>query len=525
MDASQERLDALFPAPAPAPKGSSVTPTRLVGPDADSVDALVEVLQKNHKNLHIFFNDRHFHNHSTHHMLAIYALGAGPKLIKAAYASHEAYQRPAVSAPSPITKENWKEHLGDEAYYQSYLTFFSDLLLKDGPSAVFQQYVFSKDANFVPANGKSERPNMYNRLLGGLVHPMIHAGYGAEFGQMGMWAEGLSEACVEQPQPTALIPDSFFEELFASTPSIVSRLASIALSSSDKPRTQGKSTHALSILGRVASDPQFSPAAIGLTPESGFGGLAQVVKAVGPVLHKFLEEWTVGSTQAELDEKISELMWMNTVVYAVGGFGARKYASNQSKEFNSDFLLMHLVTSVLFVPSLASYLPHATAAFFVRTYFITSLALYIMRGRPALPVAEFFATTTSKPAPRGPQPTPSTEVFTRGLDTPESKANWLAGGAHTITTPNPWLPLIQSTMVHPDEHLCKLQRALMHFATLFGTVRKGAFARVAEGLEGAEELDGTLFVRAAGLTANRLGWVREGEAHQQWDFSGFIHAV
>ena len=50
--------------------------------------------------------------------------------------------------------------------------------------------LFSKDANTVPgASGK--QPGMLSRYLGGLLHPMIHAGYGAEFGQYGMWAEGM----------------------------------------------------------------------------------------------------------------------------------------------------------------------------------------------------------------------------------------------------------------------------------------------------------------------------------------------
>ena len=70
------------------------------------------------------------------------------------------------------------------------MDFFTELLLEQGPNPVFQEYVFSKDANFVPAAGKTEKPSMYGRLLGGLVHPLIHIGYAAEFGQYGMWAQG-----------------------------------------------------------------------------------------------------------------------------------------------------------------------------------------------------------------------------------------------------------------------------------------------------------------------------------------------
>jgi hypothetical protein len=42
----------------------------------------------------------------------------------------------------------------------------------------------------------------------------------------------------------------------------------------------------------------------------------------------------------------------------------------------------------------------------------------------------------------------------------------------------------------------------------------------APALEGIERLDGTLFVRVAGLTFDRLGWVDEGETAGRWDLDG-----
>ncbi|KAG1857739.1 hypothetical protein DFJ58DRAFT_326381 [Suillus subalutaceus] len=40
-------------------------------------------------------------------------------------------------------------------------------------------------------------------------------------------------------------------------------------------------------------------------------------------------------------------------------------------------------------------------------------------------------------------------------------------------------------------------------------------------LDGAEELDGSMFVRAAVLTADYMGWVREGEEARMWSLKGF----
>jgi hypothetical protein len=56
---------------------------------------------------------------------------------------------------------------------------------------------------------------------------------------------------------------------------------------------------------------------------------------------------------------------------------------------------------------------------------------------------------------------------------------------------------------------------------VYGSTEKGYWKDRGNKLEGAELLDGTLFVRSAGLTATALGWMREGQKKGEWDFSGF----
>lgn len=184
---------------------------------------------------------------------------------------------------------------------------------------------------------------------------------------------------------------------------------------------------------------------------------------------------------------------------------------------------MHLVTSAIFLPSFLSHLSYPSGVLLLRTYFLISLALYIARGRPALPIAEFYNSVTSTPQPPGPHPKPAEKTYkedrSAGYDTEGSQKVWL--DVSDQITPNPWLPIVQTTLVHPNEHLCKLQRSLLHFANIFGETAPGEFGSVRE-LEGAEFLDGTLFIRAAGLTANRLGWMREGQAERRWDMDGFF---
>ena len=76
-------------------------------------------------------------------------------------------------------------------YYQAYVAFFTRLLLEERKpvQAVLEAYVFARDAN-VGAHGA--RPLMASRFCGGFLHPLIHVGYGAEFGLPGMLVEGTS---------------------------------------------------------------------------------------------------------------------------------------------------------------------------------------------------------------------------------------------------------------------------------------------------------------------------------------------
>ena len=118
-------LDKLFP----SPRLSLVAP--FPGATVEATKTLVALLKENHNKWHIFFNDSGeypctytagdfppirippgFHNHLAHHLLAVYALGATPEVLQAAYDEHASYQAPRKSCPNAITPDTWKQHLG-----------------------------------------------------------------------------------------------------------------------------------------------------------------------------------------------------------------------------------------------------------------------------------------------------------------------------------------------------------------------------------------------------------------------------
>ncbi|EJF60831.1 hypothetical protein DICSQDRAFT_61817 [Dichomitus squalens LYAD-421 SS1] len=518
--ADEAALKRLFPIPAQAP--SFQAPARFPGSSPEAVVALQRTLKDNHVKWHIFFNTQRFHNHASHQLLAIYQLGANGSLIEAAYKEHTKYQRKQFDSPGPITTENFHEHLGKEEYYRAYLQFFSKVLSEKGAAATLEEYIFSPKANIDPPKSGQSPMEMTNRLFSGLLHPLIHTGYGAEFGLPGMFAEGLAETAVHRTTAATLTPRTLWKYAEAVGSDVgnatVSRITSLlpslvldqfrsAVLPTQTRRTS--SVHALSLVSRILKDDYYSYKTIALPPPKNSEedtSLERVLHLRGEALAELMKDWTVDGTNAQdVANKIEELFWTNTTIFGVGGFWGRKKTKNG--KFNGDFFLMHLVTSVLFLPSLAAYLSPTSVNILLRTYLLNTLALYVARGRPPLPIAEFYDTVTPTPAP----PADTTTEPVDGTLDPEN------------TTPNAWLAIVQSTLMHPDDHLCKLQRSLAHFAALYGTTPAGRLKELGVELEGAERLDGSLFVRTAGLALERVGWMREGEERKEWDFDAFYH--
>ncbi|KAI0822159.1 hypothetical protein BC628DRAFT_1412496 [Trametes gibbosa] len=517
----QTKLDKLYPIPSHAPVTQA--PRRFPGVTPESTTTLLETLRDNHVQWHIFFNEKHFHNHASHHLLALYYLGANGETMKAAYATHTSYQRKAYESPGPITRDNFHEHLADEDYYNAYLKFFSDELLDKGPAAVLEEFVFSPKANIEPPGFGKEPMQMANRFLAGLLHPLIHTGYGCEFGILGQLAEGLAETAVHSPLAPALTPATLMQYVGAAATdaanATVSRLTSLFPSfgltrAGPAAESKGppKGVHALTLISHLMHDDHFSYESISLPPPTGSEedtSFERVLHLRGTDLSELAKQWTVdGTNAAEVERKIEELFWTNVVLFGIAGWGGR--AKSKTGKFNADFFFLHLVTSSLFLPSIVAYLSPASTAILLRTYLLNVLALYVARGRPALPVAEFFDSVTPAPSPPAaslPHNTPAD-----GTLTPETR------------TPSAWLALVQSTLEHPDDHLCKLQRSLAHFDVLYGATPPGHLKKLGVELDGVERIDGSLFVRVAGLAMERLGWMREGQEREDWDFEGFFHA-
>ncbi|KAF8804078.1 hypothetical protein BYT27DRAFT_7225522 [Phlegmacium glaucopus] len=448
---------------------------------------LQNVLSDNHKRWHVFFNLQGFHNHSAHSALTLWCLGANESILQAAYTRSSEYQRPLLLSPNNITRATWRNHVRDERYYQAYLDFFVEEVKVKSFDAIIEEYIFAPDANYVAGN--VTQPEMLNRFFEGLLHPMIHVGFGVEFDLPGVFAEGLAQTAVHRALSSGVFPPSFFQ------PPTNGVLPQISVN-------EDSDSHAFNILARVLADARFIMTNQPDKYAKKVTFYDDAWKRYGTAILEYVDQW---ARSGDIHKKVEELLWTNVLIYGVGGY-------QKSGRFNADFFNMHLVTSSLFLPSLFSVVNPSSQLLLLRGYFAVCLAWYISRGRPPLDVARFFGDdATLHPTSPDPKPTPH-------QDSCPSPSSIHAG------TPNPWLQIIQSALAHPDDHLPKLQRALSEYASHFDTTPAGYFKGTE--LQDADLIDGTLFLRVAGLTAERMGWVREGEPPSQdgWDRHGFYNS-
>ncbi|KAF9269878.1 hypothetical protein L218DRAFT_913739 [Marasmius fiardii PR-910] len=492
----------LWPEPSLPP--SPTSPNRFPGANHESTETLRDVLRLNHEKWHIFYDELGRHNHISHHVLAVWALGGHKDIVRMGYEKNEFLQQPRGTSPGVITEENWIEHLGKREYYAAYQDFFMGIVSKVGGPKALEDYVFSGKANFGSKNKAGRYPEMLCRIQAGIMHGHIHIGYGAEFSIPGMYIEGLAEAAVSDSENSQLIPKALFDSVDAETQSsVASRLQSV-LSLGGTTSSGSSGVDAFTILARIAKDPKIVSKAMGL--ETMYYSL---MEDCGDALYDYASQWTLDvSSPAAVQEKIEELQWAMTLMYAVPG-----YKQLDDGDFNADFLAAHFITSAIFLPSLVGVLTPRSQALLLRSFFATVLGWWVLIGKPPLNIPALFEDNElANPTPPQPQPAPHAHALPSS-DSP------------TAVNPNPWTWLIQQAIVHPDDHFPKCQRALVHYAQLYGSRPKGYWSgkRKTE-LEGAEEMDGSLFLRAAVLTQKRIGRVFESVPPLQiyWDRKTYI---
>ncbi|CAL1713315.1 unnamed protein product [Somion occarium] len=391
-----------------------------------------------------------------------------------------------------ITRGNWTQYLGTdyEHLYADYLEFFAKEIQTSGIGQTLEDYVFSHAAN---GNGSC----MLLRFVSGAVHPMIQTGYGVEFGSDVMVAQALAQAAAHSP----FAPEIFdLQELSNQTGGVKSNAAD----SSHRQPAQGRSL--LSILKEAYDSPILHPV-MPYDPDALLSKRRRDAVKDGRAeeIQRLSALWKVDITrgQRELDEKVEELLWLTTLLFAGSGRRGRKP--------RLDFFLMHMLNVTLFVPSLLNAIPTIESkALLLRATLPVFLLYLIMRGRPRID-PELMMSYTANPRPPKSENAPA----------PDSSA---LGDPRRDEFANPWPAIVASVLHAPDPHTVKAIRALYYAAQKYGTTPAGgaigAFQPNGEEThKGTSKTDGTIFVRAAGVVMDVLGWVSHGQEEGTWDRS------
>lgn len=223
-------------------------------------------------------------------------------------------------------------------------------------------------------------------------------------------------------------------------------------------------------------------------------------------IHQICSKYYISDTitDEELSQKIEECIWVGTLLTFGTGRKGRKP--------RLDFFLMHVLDSSLFLrPFCAVLKKREHKAALLRTFIPALVIIVLCRGRPRID-PELVMSYTDVPRPPFPKvvfPTPSES----SLGTPADDEDY-----------DPWPALIEGVKYHPDTHVLKAMRTLVYGAQHFGITPPGgvigAFTRQKEETHvGMAKVDGTLFVRAAGMLMDTLGWVGYGQREGKWDRS------
>ncbi|GAB1213272.1 hypothetical protein ATERTT37_002421 [Aspergillus terreus] len=154
-----------------------------------AIEAANHLLQTNHDEHHMFWRPVAGHNHLTHSILTILALGGGPAELQRAFDDGRDIQRPIPPVDRQVVEqlgdpEQFRSRIGQLDQYSNFLAFFSQEIATKGYRAVVDEHCFS---------GSRNAETLFAQLYEGLYHPVIHLAFGIEFEQPSIVAEALAQ--------------------------------------------------------------------------------------------------------------------------------------------------------------------------------------------------------------------------------------------------------------------------------------------------------------------------------------------
>ncbi|KAL3470512.1 hypothetical protein BJX99DRAFT_267419 [Aspergillus californicus] len=325
-----------------------------------SAETANELLHQNHELFHIFFNDQGFHNHIAHYLLTAFAIGATPDQLQRMYDDQKLLQRPPPSLHGNIPQNMhdgkvFREHLGNQNYYQDYLRFFESQISIHGWENVLQDHLFSRSEN---------AELVLTRMFASFLHPIIHLGFGVEFQQPAIIAEALAQAAIHVNDVAAI--------LYAMESASAHQTARPMLELIDAARRNEK----------IRDAPCWG---------NGFGINDDAFLDAPEELVQIAAQWRVLPEEHDLAEKTAEMI--NTNAFFVGASQA------PPKEYKLDFYLIHNVNCSIFFSAMLNqdWLSLKDKARLLEWKGRFDILSYVSRGSPQLLGDEITAYRSKRP--------------------------------------------------------------------------------------------------------------------------------
>ncbi|KAI9792491.1 MAG: hypothetical protein M1835_007857 [Candelina submexicana] len=306
--------------------------------------ALKHLIRLNHASHAIIYHDLQFHNHCPHWQTdsllnpntkilgSAYLLGASSDQLHEIYDREDQELEPWHDAPGEISKDDWRDFLGDARYQRAFLDFFEDELVLKGYDwrKVVAEFLF-----------EGKEPLINNVSVG---HPLIHLGYAFELANREVAMEALAMTASSHNFLHKYLDDPSYTK-----PSTYS---------SDSP---------LEMLKRVYDDRRFN----GLFGDHGAGNIKPLFDHHEAAVLEHWNAWKIEDPTKQFEQSQQAAV---AILVATHGACSGKY----------DFFLVHLLTTSHAVRILLPLIPEKFHVPVVRQWWLLTLAVYIAQLRPSI---------------------------------------------------------------------------------------------------------------------------------------------
>jgi len=245
------------------------------------------------------------------------------------------------------------QHLFSKPQYTNYLRFFESEIAKRGVEATVHEIVFAGDAR---------AEDMLVRLFMGFVHPLIHLGFGLEFGQPAIVAEALAQAASHDNTLTG-----FFVE--------AEKKAAERRARGEKPARVVELLHAIRANDKLRNAPHWDDS------NKIYDGI--LVRAPQEMIDVASRFWIDGEPTNEKLERATAEMIDAVAFYTAG-------AQRPPKQVKFDFYFMHCVNSSIFFPTFLKqpWITNEQKARLLEWKVRVDLTMYASRAAPQILVNE-----------------------------------------------------------------------------------------------------------------------------------------